>query len=595
MKLLALALAMILVVGYPTFVSAQAQTPSAQEIMGSVRLATGGNAWSQSSERESEGAFEVEGHTGSFHSVENLRTGENVRRVQIPDAGVNQSRGTTVAQSWQREDAGDIQLQPGTTPSQIDELYLTSHGYWRPNFGGAQVKVLEPATEGVATWDRLQFRVPNGNGFTLWINRSTHLIERIVGDPIVYLSDYRPVQGVLLPFSLHIDVGGQQQIITLTRQTLSERLDAKGFAIPFRKDYTMPPSGSVTVPAEQGTIFAAKINGKGPFKVMFDTGSVDLMSADLAKYLGLRLEGKVRLASDAGLIDGQTAHIDMLQIGDLVLRDQTFLVINSSWNTKDPLVGAVGYELMRRLTVKVDYEAQQLTFYDAPSFTYSGSGIAVPLLLHGTTFEVQGRLAGVNGTFALDTGNQFGFSLESAFVKENDVIKLLGARFQGYSGRSYAGPLPVAYYARVKTLHVGDAEVNNVIAYLNTGEPGPADYAGNIGDSILRQFNVTFDAMHGTLFLEKNANWGKPGVFNRAGIVLDIEDHGQLIKTILPGSSGETAGLLVGDLITAIDGHSPGDDSNEPAFLQPVGTVVHLTVRRGESNRDFDVTLRDVL
>jgi S1-C subfamily serine protease len=87
-------------------------------------------------------------------------------------------------------------------------------------------------------------------------------------------------------------------------------------------------------------------------------------------------------------------------------------------------------------------------------------------------------------------------------------------------------------------------------------------------------------------------------IFNRAGIVIDPTDQGQKIMTVLPGGSGEAAGLKVGDLITGIgekDPAPPGDDPDEPAFLQPVGTVVHLTVKRGDTTQLIDVKLGDVL
>jgi C-terminal processing protease CtpA/Prc len=65
--------------------------------------------------------------------------------------------------------------------------------------------------------------------------------------------------------------------------------------------------------------------------------------------------------------------------------------------------------------------------------------------------------------------------------------------------------------------------------------------------------------------------------------------------TVLPESPGDVAGLAVGDIITGIDGQPPGDDPEEPAFQQPVGTVVHLTVKRGDEVRKIDVTLKDVI
>ena len=575
---------------------APADTSSAAEILASVRRATGGDAWDQFGECESEGTITVAGKTGTLNYAEDLRTGANVARLNIPDLWVKQASGVAPNLNWRQDDAGDIRLLPSGDPWQIDDLYLTSHGYWRPDFGGAAIKVLEPSLEMGATYDRLQIQVPGGHGFTLWINRATHLIERIAGDSTKYLSDYRPVEGVLLPFSDRRGKDGQEQVVAMVKRTLLKHVSEAAFAIPFHKDYEMPPSGVVTVPAQSGIIFQARIDGRGPYQVMFDTGSVNLMSANLAKQLGLRLESSMlKFGAGGGTIDTQTTHVDTLQIGSLVVHDQTFYVIASPADAGDTPLAAVGYELMRRFAVKTDYEHEQLTFYNGPSFAYSGNGTEVPLLIDGRVFAVNGSVDGVSGVFVLDTGNAFGFELESGFVKQNDLIKLLGARYHGYAGRGYAGPLAESHYARVRTLQMGGAKVNDVIAYLATGEPAAGEKAGNIGRSVLRQFNITFDCMRGHLYLEKNANWGKPGVFNRAGIVIDPMEQGQKVMTVLPGSPGAIAGLAVGDIITGIDGQPPGDDSEEPAFLQPVGTVLHLTVKHGEEVRKLDVKLKDVL
>ncbi|MGI4830913.1 MAG: aspartyl protease family protein [Janthinobacterium lividum] len=58
------------------------------------------------------------------------------------------------------------------------------------------------------------------------------------------------------------------------------------------RNYKMPPSGQVTVPAEGGLTFQMKVNGKGPFKTVFDTGAVNIISANFAAQLGLRVEEK---------------------------------------------------------------------------------------------------------------------------------------------------------------------------------------------------------------------------------------------------------------------------------------------------------------
>jgi predicted aspartyl protease len=132
----------------------------------------------------------------------------------------------------------------------------------------------------------------------------------------------------------------------------------------------MPASGQVTVPAEGGLIFKMKINGQGPFRTIFDTGAVNVVSTTFAKQLGLRVEETpVNVGAIGEAITAHTARVDTLTIGDLVVRDQTFYVLDIPSDAGDPEM-LIGWELMRRFAVRVDFEHEQLTFLDArPSTT----------------------------------------------------------------------------------------------------------------------------------------------------------------------------------------------------------------------------------
>lgn len=51
----------------------------------------------------------------------------------------------------------------------------------------------------------------------------------------------------------------------------------------------------------------------------------------------------------------------------------------------------------------------------------------------------------------------------------------------------------------------------------------------------------------------------------------------------------------MGDVITAIDQKPTEDLSEQPAFLLPEGTVVHLTAKREGVSHEISLTLRDIL
>ena len=79
------------------------------------------------------------------------------------------------------------------------------------------------------------------------------------------------------------------------------------------------------------------------------------------------------------------------------------------------------------------------------------------------------------------------------------------------------------------------------------------------------------------------------------GLIFDSFGLGLQAMTVLPGGPGALAGVATGDVITAINGKVPSDEVNQPAFLQPSGTQLHLTVQHGTETRRVTVTLRDIL
>lgn len=76
------------------------------------------------------------------------------------------------------------------------------------------------------------------------------------------------------------------------------------------------------------------------------------------------------------------------------------------------------------------------------------------------------------------------------------------------------------------------------------------------------------------------------------GAQISYEESGILIAAVLPGSGAEDAGLVVGDLIIAVNGEGcvPAGESDRAKIIGEVGTSVRLTVRhKNGSVRDYTV------
>jgi predicted aspartyl protease len=457
-------------------------------MLATARDASGGDAWNQVAEIVTQGTLKVGTNTGSLSYLEDLRTGRNVLHYQFP-SGSKGAQGTDISRTWQQDSSGYISISNDADSQKdaADDLYLARRAFWQPNFGGAAVTALPDGSAEQAGYDRVEVHPKGGRGLILWINRQTHLIERVEhegGHPYTeFWSDYREVElpsgnaAVRMPFKISIGNGTQQMLYT-TRKIL-EKTKEPDFAIPFRRDYALPKEGKVTVPffSSTGIILKAKINGKGPFAVILDSGAeINLLSTDLARQLGLKTEHRGSLAGLAGTVKTQNTSVESVQIGGLVLRNQQFLALDVPYSLKhswkEPIVAAIGYSAFRELAIQIDYQQHQVTFYDGPSFRYAGKGTEVPMRVSNGWLVADGTVAGVPGTFSLDTGQaNVTLTLFRSFLNRTNLGKAMGERFCGASGESFGG-VEHACFTRCKALTLGSTEAHDLVTQLSLDSKG---------------------------------------------------------------------------------------------------------------------------
>ena len=352
---------------------------------------------------------------------------------------------------------------------------------------------------------------------------------------------------------------------------------------------------AVTVHAKNGVQLKATINGQGPFDAVFDTGSGNLMTASLAKRLGLKFEGAATINAGGGDVPAKVVKVATINIGGLTMSDQLFAVVDTPV-ARDQEGIFVGDLLLQNLPIRVDFEKEEITFYSKEGFAYTGSGAAVPIHSQDGSLLAEATVDGIDNVFGIDTGDMYSLSLYAPLVKQHKLIEHYRAKIRGYAGEGWGGA-DQGYFTRVDTLLMGKYEVVRPITVLSTDSQGAESsttVAGNIGLHILRQFNIVFDGPHRKMYLEKNANYGKADIFNRAGLMLDNNSDNLKIKTVIPRGPGARVGLQADDVITRIDGEPPTDDTMQSAFTQPVGTVLHLTVRRRATTHTVSLVLKEI-
>ena len=592
--------------------------PSAGQILDAYKTATGGSAWDNKITMSAEFNLAAYGLTGMGHAITDLKNGRSESDYKMgPAGGANGFDGTT---PWQKDMSGTVTLQQGGDAQvlAVNDAYRVSGQWWRPDRGGAQIVVDADKTEGGTTYNVLTITPKGGKPFDAWFDAKTHLLIKTFEKQssqmvITTMSDYRAVEGVMVPYKVVVDQSvGEKYLQTVT-------LTKAGFLGPQPDATYAPPKVEITdfsiaggapqaeIPFQliNNHIYGqAKVNGKGPYTFVFDTGGRNVVTPPLAKELGLKVEGTLPgTGAGEGVMEGGFAHVAQLEVGNAVVKNQLFIVLpldSLGAIEGHPMPAMVGYETFRRFVTRIDYGAKTVTLIDPKHFDPKDAGTPVKFTFNDSNPEVMGTFEGLPAKYDIDTGARSELTLTKPFAEKNGLRASHPKGVDAVDGWGVGGPT-TGYVTRGKSMTIGPVEIGSVVASLSTQNKGAfsgSDYQGNIGGGILKRFVVTFDYDHQMMYLKPLPGpVADTGTFDRSGMWINVGDGGFKIVDVTKGGPAEAAGLKAGDTVTAVDGKPAADihlyDLRQRLRNEKPGTVVNLTVKDGSTVKNVEVTLRD--
>jgi Aspartyl protease/PDZ domain len=609
--------ALVLTLAAAGSTTGSAAGPDPQAILARVKRATGGAAWDRITSIHSAVALETGGLKGTAEGLEDVLTGRSVSHYQLgPMTGAGGFDGKTV---WSQDASKQVRIEEGgeAREAAANDAYRSALGYFYPERWPARLEYGGEKAEDGRTFLVVRATPKGGRPFDIWIDAATHLIDHTVEKAsietrTVFYSDYREVQGVRLPFSQRSTNGEEKydQRISVQSIELNVALADARFAPPAPPppDFAIAGGSSTTIPFEllNNHIYVqVRINGKGPFRVLCDTGGANIVTPEVAKELGLATEGALQgrgvgeKSEDVAL-----AKVDTLQVGDATLENQVFAVFPLASFSKVEGVasgGLVGYEIFKRFVVSVDYEGSRLTLSLPEAFHYEGEGTVVPFKFNEHIPQVEGEIDGIAGKFDIDTGSRASLDLLGPFVEKHGLKAKYAPKLEGVTGWGVGGPARAAV-GRARVLKLGDVTVPAPVTELTLQQKGAftdSYVAGNVGAGVLKRFNIVFDYGRQRMIFEKNANYAKPDAFDRAGMWMNEAQGGFEVMDVFAESPAAEAGIEVGDTIVAVDGR-PVASLTLPGLRQRFrtdapGTKVTLEVRAGGAEREVVLTLRDLV
>lgn len=520
--------------------------------------------------------------------------------------------------------------------SEVDDARSDAWFAWErwaePGGGGGDVRALESVQDSSGSFAVLLARPPAGRERRLWFDQATGLLARSEARNdqqtfVTETSDWRVAAGRRRPFRTVTSVVGMPlNRLTADVDSMVANVSVVGVTFAPPDSTPEPPvtwnrtPGVARLPFEyraRHLWVRASLDG-GPLQdFILDTGaSVTVLDSTWAASQGIRGEGRMQ-ASGAGASGGASfAHVKHLSIrgapddapgaADGIAVDDLRVAVMSVnpvfepyfWR---PLAGVIGYDVLSRFVVTIDYDRHVVELHDPATFRADGLGESLPLVLQGPIPAVMATLDGKHrGLFRLDIGSSSTVDLHGPFVERNGLAKRL-RHGVAVAGAGFGGTFE-SRLGRLRRMSIGPHAWRDPMVQLSFAREGAfasEDFAGNIGNRVLERFRVTFDYDGHRLWLTPGARAHVRDSLSRAGVMIGRVGETFEVMSVLPGSPADRAGLGPEDEILSVDGRAMSEWRHEDleALLDRgmPGREVPVVVRRDGGPQTLVIVLREVL
>lgn len=592
-------------VNEPNRLKQQVTTPTTETLLSRMTDALGGAEKLRAVENITmHGKVEVAGLSGTVDDWQTARgqhrqvvdLGEAYKQTTIFDG----TRGWVVDRNNQISDLAGVSLE-----KEVLSSYLGSFSYLISGRLSGQVSAA--GEDAAKKFYLLRIKPQGGSETTYFIDKQTFLpfsneVRSKDGTTTTYFEDYREVNGVKMPFRYRQvePIPSNNALVQQESIQVNTTIAAANFMrpAPATPDFRFTNGQhSARIPIDtvgNAILVQGRLNNSKPLWFVLDTGaSATVIDAGRARALGLKSEGNVGASAFGGSAEVQfTKGVNFILPGVRLMNQS---VASTAFRKevseiKPNFAGILGYDLISRFVMEIDYLHKTLTLYDAKTYEYKGPGKQVPIVVEGTPF-VSGEVKTnghdpASGRFEIDTGYDGALTLYGGFVEAHPELKPdAGVR----NTRQGLGQSSENSRSRVERFTLGGFSFADVVTDYATGAEGSEanrDVAGLIGNEIFRRFKVTFDYSRQQMFLEPNTRLSDPFGANVSGLELELQTKPRrtiVVADVMDESAAAEAGIKTGDQLIAIDKQPTTSLSVDQLdkLLQAEEREFLLTIKRG--------------
>ena len=282
-----------------------------------------------------------------------------------------------------------------------------------------------------------------------------------------------------------------------------------------------------------------------------------------------------------GFLYNRRLHFPGLVVDSLNFHVNDYSSLSSVYGEK--VDGIIGYSLLIRYIVKLDYDSLSMDICSKGSIRYPRGGFLIKPILN--TLPVQSARVKdeytYNARFLHDIGAGVCLMLSKDFVEDSIILhrkrKLYPKEGEGIGGKVNMN-LTV-----IKELKIGPYKFRNIPTYIFEDEYNVTSYpflGGLIGNDIFRRFNVVFNYAKRDIHLLPNSHYRDPFDYSYSGVELYYIDDRIIIGDVAKDSPADLAGLKEGDVVIGVNNNLSQNFGQYKIALQATGEKIKILVRR---------------
>lgn len=336
---------------------------------------------------------------------------------------------------------------------------------------------------------------------------------------------------------------------------------------------------------------------------ILDTGSggisLDSTTSEEFKLKGTPSNRTIRGIAgirNVSFLHNRKIHFPGLSVDSLNFHINDYSILEAVYGLR--IDGIIGYSVLSRYVIKVDYDSSYLEFWSQGNFTYPRGGFLLrPFIntipVHGLRVKDERT---VTARFLFDMGAGLNMMLSTDFLKDSSILdkkrKMYAKEAEGLGGKIDM------QMTVIKEVKLGPYRFRKVPIYVFEDTYNITSYpylGGLIGNDLLRRFNVILNYEKRDFYLTPNSHFNEPFDYSYSGLELYYIDGIIMIGDVAKNSPAEKCGLQEGDVVVAINKNFSQNLQQYKSAIQTPNQKLKMIIQRDGVLKEFEMKVTSIL